>query len=246
MIGAPDQDGPRIRRLDLALVFDRDRSRRPSGRRLLAELWSLPTCRLAPPAPASLPHGGARPVLVVPAFLTGDAITRGLRRCLDSYGFRTFGWGLGVNIGPTPRLLAGLDARVRQLSREHGPIAVIGVSLGGLLARDAAHNHPAEISHVVTVASPISLPTASPLEPLVRLFARRYSPDLQLARLRLPLPMPSTMIFSRRDGIVAWDSCFLHEPLAQIVEVDGAHLMLATAPATLQAIVMRLAGPQRR
>jgi hypothetical protein len=227
--------------LDISLVFDRDHARRPPVRRLLAEGLAYLFVHETPPAPESLPNGRGRPVLVIPAFLTGDGFTADLRRFLTTCGFQAFPWGLGVNWGPTPRLVRGLGQRARELHRAHGPIALVGISLGGVLARDLAYDHPTEISHVVTLASPFRLPTASSVEPLVRLFAPRYSPDLRPDRLLTALPVPSTMLFTRADGVVAWDSCFVREAGAEVIEVSGAHLTLPSNPAAMRAIVRRLA-----
>jgi hypothetical protein len=109
--------------------------------------------------------------------LTTDAVTRPLRDFLARCGYRALGWELGVNWGlvnwgPTPRLLAGRRARLCELNRLAGaPVSVIGVSLGGILAR----------------GEPCRLPTASTLEPLLGLVAWSYSAALDLARFATPL-----------------------------------------------------------
>jgi len=126
------------------------------------------------------------PVLVVPAFLTGDRRMLDLRQFLDRCGFRTFGWELGVNWGPTPRLLDGLARRFDRLQREEGPLALIGVSLGGLLARNLAYERPDCVRHVVTIVSPFRLPTATTLGPLAT--ARRSSPNACCHHCRCPRP----------------------------------------------------------
>ena len=180
-------------------------------------------------------------MLVIPAFLTGDAFTAGLRRFLGGCGFRAFGWGLGLNWGPTPRLLEGLEHRLRALNREHGPVALLGISLGGVLARNLACERPQDISHVVTVASPFRLPTASTLEPLVRLCARRYSPAIQPPRLLAPMATPTTIIYTRDDGVVAPESCWTGQDGGTVVQLGGAHLTLASNPDALRAIVRRFA-----
>ena len=180
-------------------------------------------------------------MLVIPAFLTGDAFTAGLRRFLGGCGLHGFGWGLGLNWGPTPRLLEGLDRRLSVIRREHGPVALIGFSLGGVLARNLACERPQDISHVVTVASPFRLPTASTLEPLVRLCARRYSQDVRPERLLGPMTTPTTMIYTRDDGVVAPESCWTEQDGGAVVQLGGAHLTLASNPDTLRAIVRRLA-----
>src|SRR5215471_14262428 len=97
----------------LSQAFDRTgRVRRPPYRLLLREAFArlmyfprLPDCE-------GLPHGQGRVVLVIPGFLTTDLVTRGLRRFLQRCGYQPFGWGLGINWGPTPRLSAALRQRL--------------------------------------------------------------------------------------------------------------------------------------
>ena len=227
--------------LDLKAVLDAAPARRPPHRLLLAEAWSLAAYRPPPPPASTLPRGSGQRVLVIPAFVCGDGFTRDLRRFLDRCGFRTCGWGLGVNWGPTPRILAGLEQRLDGLAAD-GPVAVVGVSLGGILARNLAYDRPGSISHVVTVASPVLLPAAMTIGPLIRLCARRYSADVDLARLRQPLPMPSTMIATRTDGIVDPGSCWTEGAGGQVAHVDGPHLAICRNPDVLRAIVAALAG----
>src|SRR5262245_24245278 len=113
---------------------------RPPFSALVHEFWSLASYRPEEPEPADLPNGQGQPVLVVPAFITGDSYTKRLRRFLNRCGFRAYGWKLGTNWGPTPAILAGLDRRVDEVIRLAGaPINLIGISLGGLLARELAH-----------------------------------------------------------------------------------------------------------
>lgn len=228
--------------LDLTAVLDWNPMRRPPYWRLVGEFRSLLSNRPMSPAPDSLPNGRGRPILVIPALFTGDRFTLDLRQFLQRCGFRTFGWELGTNWGPTRHLLDGVARRVDALYRDHGPLALIGVSLGGLFARDLAYERPGQIRHVVTIASPFRLPTATTLGPLIRVCARSYSPEIQTERLQSPLPVPSTMILTRDDGIVAWDSCGVEEPDGEIFELDGAHLTLGSNPAARRIIVERLAG----
>jgi hypothetical protein len=229
---------------DPGAIFDRTGTiQRPPVQRLLHEGWSYVAYRPAPPDPAELPDGKNLVVLLVPAFLTNDSFTAPLRAYLRRCGFRPFGWQLGVNWGPTPQLLAGLRQRLTTLCREQGgPIGVIGLSLGGLLARDLAHDRPGDIRHIVTLASPSRLPTASSAELLVRVCMHRYSPDLQLARLAQPLPVPTTTIYTRDDGIVASESCRGSGANEVVLEVGGSHTTIGRNPEALRLIVQRLAG----
>ncbi len=225
-------------------IFDRtDVVRRPPYHRLWRETWSLLFDHPAAPDPADLPRGGGRVVLVVPPFLTTDIVTRSLRQFLGRCGYRALGWGLGVNWGPTRHALDGLRRRLRELrALEGGPISLIGVSLGGLLVRDLAYDSPGDIRHVITLASPFRLPTASTIEPLVRLCAPFYAPDIDRARLSLPLPVPATAIFTREDGLVAWESCRSDEAGCDSIEVSGPHMTTGRDPDVLRIIARRLAG----
>ena len=225
--------------LDPATLLDLAPMRRPPHRLLAAEAWSVVAYRPAPPRISSLPRGNGQAVLVIPAFLCGDAFARPLRSMLDQCGFRAFGWGLGVNWGPTPRILDGLARRLDALAT-HGPVALVGISMGGVLARNLAYDRPGSISHVVTVASPVRLPATTSIGPLIRLCAPRYSRDVDVARLRLPLPVPSTMICTRDDGIVDPASCWTVG--GRVIHVDGPHVTICRNPDALRAIVTALAG----
>ena len=59
-----------------------------------------------------------------------------------------------------------------------------------------------------------------------------------------PIGVPSTAVYSRRDGIVSWQACIEPETeLHQNVEVRCAHLGFGVDPATLWLIADRLAVP---
>ena len=59
-------------------------------------------------------------------------------RTLDRLGHTTYGWDLGRNLGPTPEILDGIVERIDELHQKHGPIDVVGWSLGGIFARELA------------------------------------------------------------------------------------------------------------
>ena len=223
-------------------AFDRSgHLTRPPYRRLAAEAWAQFSYRPSLPEAGPLPDGKGHVALVVPAFATTDTITRSLRDFLTRCGYRALGWELGVNWGPTPGILASLRRRLDAcLELEGGPVSVVGLSLGGLLARDLAHDRPDEIAHVVTIVSPFRLPTACHLEPLFHLCALFYSDDFQADRLAHPLPMPSTAIYSRDDGVVAWESCRSEEPLGACFETTGAHSTIWRKPEVMALIARRL------
>ena len=61
----------------------------------------------------------------------------------------------------------------------------------------------------------------------------------------MPDDVPSTSIFSRSDGVVAWRASLQPDgPLAENVEVVGSHLGLGVHAPVLYAIADRLAQPE--
>ena len=57
--------------------------------------------------------------------------------------------------------------------------------------------------------------------------------------------MPTTSIFSRTDGICAWQAYLNAEgPLIENIEIDGSHCGLGHHPAVVYAIADRLAQPE--
>lgn len=224
-------------------VFDRSgRVFRPPRRWLIREFASIVTAHGPWAEPVRVDPARGETVLVIPPFLTPDLLMAPFRGALAQCGHRAEGWGLGPNFGPTPRLLAGLRRKLQAMAdRRGGPVAVIGVSLGGLMARDLAHDLPDHIRQVITIASPFRLPTAANIEPLFHLVAHRYVDGFDFPRLQRPLAMPSLAIYSREDGIVSWESCVSDEPLGANVEVSGRHMVICQYPEVIRAVTERLA-----
>jgi pimeloyl-ACP methyl ester carboxylesterase len=226
----------------LSEAFDRTgRVRRPPNRRLLREAYAGLTYRTPSSDCGGLPHGRNRVVLVIPGFLTTDALTKRLRDFLARCGYQPFGWELGVNWGPTPRLTAALRERLvalRALANDR--VSVVGVSLGGVMARDLAYDHADDVRDVVMLASPYNLPTASTITPIFRLAACFYDPAIDIDRLASPLPMRSTAVFTRDDGLVAWESCRRDEENSCSVEVSGPHLTICRDPDVFRAVAVAL------
>ena len=232
---------PARRGVDVARLVGGNPAQRPPYRLLLSEAWSFAAYRPGWPDMAALPDGRGQRVLIIPAFLGTDIMSAGLSAFLRQCGFQPYRWGMGVNWGPTPRILDGLLRRLDLLARD-GPVALVGISMGGVLARNLAYDRPAAVSHVVSICSPFRLPAPTTVGPLVRLCAPHYCGTAELDRLQQPLPVPSTMICSRDDGIVAPGHCWTDQPGAQVVEVSGSHLSICRNPAVLRAVVQGLTG----
>jgi pimeloyl-ACP methyl ester carboxylesterase len=195
-----------------------------------------------------VPLGDGHPVLVLPAFLCSDLMSRNLRDWLTALGYAVEGWGAGVNIGPTRSAVAAADRSLRRITQESGRKAtLVGVSLGGVLGRAMANAYPHLVRRVITVCSPFRLPTASPLEPFYRVLAPLHGGmDMLLGRLTQPPPVPTTAIYCPRDGVVAWRSCVdAPGPGRENISIEGAHhTTMLTHPKTLRVIAERLALPE--
>jgi len=193
--------------------------------------------------------GDGHPVLVLPGLLAGDFSTAPLRRFLRELCYDAHGWGLGVNIGPNAALRVKLDGLLHRLRERHGRrVSLVGWSLGGIYARELARAYPDDVRLVITLASPfrdISASHAARILP-IRPNGRRLKEAHELrAALRRPLPVPTTSIYSRSDGIVAWRSC-LEESGSQreSVEVACSHTGMGFHPDALRVIADRLAQPE--
>jgi len=69
--------------------------------------------------------------------------------------------------------------------------------------------------------------------------------DEALATRAAPLSVPTTCIYSRNDGIVAWECCLSDPaPLTENVEVTASHLGYGHEMHTLRVICDRLAQPE--
>jgi hypothetical protein len=211
-------------------------------REFLALFGSARVSMLREPEPAfgGSPSRGA--VLAVPPLFCGDWQTRIIRAALCRAGYAAFGWGLGADWGPTPRLMDGLEARLLALSAEHGPVNLVGLSMGGLFCRWLAFRHPACVRQVITVCSPFRSPLDSfwlPLRPALRVWP---VPGLTgiAETLDRPLPVPCTCLYSRRDGIVAWRSCFDPSRPGDSFEIAGSHVTIGNDPSVTAIVLERL------
>jgi pimeloyl-ACP methyl ester carboxylesterase len=199
-----------------------------------------------------LPVGDGHPVLVLPGLLADDGSTWTLRRILRDLGYRVHGWRLGRNIGPTAATIIGLQDRLRDLQSRYGAaVSVIGWSLGGIYARNLARDNPSAVRQVITLGSPIHL--AHERQSRAGRAFDRYA-HLHVVPRELPLesgvgalPVPATSIYSRYDGIVAWQAC-LDSPsaTAENIAVVGSHFGLGHHPAVIWAVADRLAQPLGR
>src|SRR3954451_14652269 len=105
---------------------------------------------------------GAGTVIVLPGRGVNDASTVPLRSYLRALGYRVHGWGIGITTGDVPRLSTKLVPLLeRTAAGAHGPVALVGQSMGGTVARELAREHPDLVAHLVTLGTPLFPPHSS-------------------------------------------------------------------------------------
>jgi hypothetical protein len=228
--------------------------RSPSAGLYLTEpvrgLASLAVLPLAAPWLAAAPRGDGHGVLVLPGLLASDLSTALLRRFLRWLGYDVRGWDLGRNLGPTDAVLDGLPLTLAGLAERTGrPVSVLGWSLGGIYARELARKNPGQVRGVITLGSPFALthPRQSRADGAYRRRGYLHAGGGRVPtrhQVAQPISVPSTAVYSRRDGIVSWQACVEPETAVhENVEVRCGHLGFGTDPATLWLIADRLAAP---
>jgi len=226
-----------------------DPTRPPSRELLLLELraiWELTAFFASYPMLRMAARGDGHPVLVLPGLAASDLSTRPLRRYLSDQGWSAHGWKLGQNHGPRPGAEERMQQRLAELfARHERKVSVIGWSLGGIFARELARRFPADVRQVITLASPFRAPSASSVARFYRRGRRNGTRPEPRAPLGAPLSVPSSSLYSRSDGVVAWRSCLQDEgPLAENIEVRSSHCGMGHHPGALLVIADRLAQPE--
>ncbi len=221
----------------------------PSRWALLQEsrfFWDIAQSAARFPQLAFQPRGAGDPVVVLPGFSAGDASTAPLRLFLGLLGHDVRGWGLGTNSGDVPALLPRVIAETERCAVATGTrVRLVGWSLGGYLAREVARERPDLVERVVTLGSPI---VGGPKYTAAAHAYQLRGVDLdaleaQIAeREKTPLQTPVTAIYSKRDGVVAWQACIdRHNADVEHVEVFSSHVGLGFHAGVYALIAQRLA-----
>lgn len=197
-------------------------------------------------------YGDGHPVLVLPGLAASDSSTFALRQFLQLRGWRPYKWHLGRNVGPTAAVRAELPVAVQRIARRNrSKVSIIGWSLGGIYARELAHRFPDSVRQVITLASPYRLqnPSQSRADSIYAKYRHLHAEDEEqtttTGRSAYPLPVPATSIYSREDGIVAWQHCVEPpRPTSENIRVRSGHLSIGFDPYVFYTIADRLAQPE--
>jgi len=182
--------------------------------------------------------------MVIPGFLANDRTTLGLQRALADGGYRVTGWGLGLNTGVQADTLDRVLDRVERFDGGR-PVVLVGWSLGGIYAREAAKRRPELVSKVITLGSPFSGDRRSNnVWRLYELVAGHPvdDPPIVTDTAEKP-PVPTLAIWSRRDGIVAPAAARGEEGERDAeLELDSSHMGFAVSARSYPRIVEAVRG----
>jgi pimeloyl-ACP methyl ester carboxylesterase len=238
---------PRTRQLLHRMPTTSTEIRPPSPWLLLLEArapWEYAATLAAMPWLNRLPPGDGHPVIVYPGLGASEQSTQPLRNFLAQRGHAVYDWGLGTN-RPRAGLMEECRHRLQAVAERHGrKVSLVGWSLGGVYARELAKQLEAQTRCVVTLGSPFAGHVrATNVARAYELFGGaplRDDPE-RAERLRRAPAVPTTSIYSRSDGVVAWQ-CSLneHAPHTENIEIHASHLGLGVNPLALYAVADRL------
>jgi pimeloyl-ACP methyl ester carboxylesterase len=226
------------------------RLRPPGLGLLLAEvrgIFEFNASLLLSPLLMRAPKGDGHPVLTLPGFLASDLSMAPMRRYLKELGYDTYAWRMGRNIGGVSRMRAALRDRLVEIHSATGrKVSIVGWSLGGVYARDLALQAPDMVRYVMTLGSPFAGDVrATNATRLYEALSGEVVEDNSELRRSIAgdLPVPTTSIYSRADGVVNWQTCLLRpSDTAENIEVYlASHVGLGVNAAALWAVADRLA-----
>ncbi|MBI3369074.1 MAG: alpha/beta hydrolase [Burkholderiales bacterium] len=229
-------------------AIDPDTLQAPNALLMMLEArapWEYAALLASSPWLKQLPKGDGHPVIVFPGLGATDFTTLPLRNFLQSLGYVPYPWRQGFNFGPRNGVLESCRAHLTQVAERHREkVSLIGWSLGGVYARELAKEQPANVRCVITLGSPFTgHPRATNAWRFYQFVSgQRVERDTELiAQLAVSPEVPTTSIYSKTDGVVAWQ-CSINpdEPHTENIEVHASHVGMGMNPLALYAIADRL------
>lgn len=207
-------------------------------------LWlELGRLALAAPLRSHLPKGTAT-VFLIPGWMAPEISMGPLRQFLRSLGYDARHWGLGTNTGNPMHHRERMMQIVSRTAVQQGRrVALVGWSLGGVIARETARRVPEHISGIVTYGTPVVG------GPTYTIAAKAWDPE-QCERIACflreldrhsPIQVPIAAIFTRSDEIVSWPACIDRaSPKATHFEVHSPHIAMGFDPAVWGTVARQL------
>jgi pimeloyl-ACP methyl ester carboxylesterase len=209
--------------------------------------WEFGAVLPAWPVLQRAPGGDGHGVIVFPGLGANDASTVPLRRYLGSLGYDAAGWNQGFNFGPRAGVLGAARRQLEEtFARSGRKVSLIGWSLGGVYARELAKLLPHMVRSVITLGTPFAGPPRSTNAWRIYEFTSGRAIDQDAQQYDLPAapPVPTTSVYSRSDGIVAWQGSIQApsraNPDTENVEVVASHVGLGLNPSAWWVVADRL------
>jgi pimeloyl-ACP methyl ester carboxylesterase len=230
---------------------DRATTLRPPGLLRLAlegrAPWEFAALLAAAPWLRQLPEGDGHSVIVFPGLGVSDFTTVPMRNFLRDQGYEPHPWRQGFNFGPRDGVLEACVDQLKSLRERSGKaVSLIGWSLGGIYARELAKMHPEDVRCVITLGSPFTgHPRATNAWRFFEFVSGLDSHDPEVMEdVRQPPPVPTTSVYSRSDGVVAWQCSVNPElPHTENIEIQASHIGMGLNPLTMYLIADRLRQP---
>lgn len=216
----------------------------------LRAFWEFGAVLPAWPALQKAPAGDGHAVIVFPGLAANDTSTFPLRKYLQSLGYEVSGWQQGNNFGPRAGVLSAIKNRLQEAHIASGrKVSLVGWSLGGVYAREIAKELPDLVRCVITLGTPFSGPPRSTnawrLYEMVS--GRKIEREVENFELHKAPPVPTTSVYSKTDGIVAWqgsiqsDEPDLGHAQTENIEVLASHFGIGLNPSAWWTVADRLA-----
>jgi triacylglycerol lipase len=191
-----------------------------------------------------VPSGDAKPLVLIPGFMSGDWSSAPLVQWLRRVGYRPAVTGIDLNTRCPRALAEWLGSPVERIARASGQkVVLLGHSKGGYIARTIAHARPDVVSHVIAIGSPYrdALDANWYVRSMVevtkawnRVLHQSDRTELECYGPRCPCgwgqqvqqPLPNgvgySAIYTCTDGVARWTHC--PDPDGkQNFEVSGSH-----------------------
>ncbi len=210
--------------------------------------WEFGALLPAWPLLAKAPRGDGHAVMVFPGLSANDASTVPLRQYLQSLNYNAWGWEQGFNFGPRAGVLDEAKSNlVRTFESIGSKVSLIGWSLGGVYARELAKEMPDMVRSVITLGTPFAGSHKATNAWRVYQLTSGHDIERVSGSYNLPAapPVPTTSIYSRTDGVVAWQASIQKpsaaNPRTENIEVLASHIGLGFNPSAWWAVADRLA-----
>ena len=208
-------------------------------------------------------RGNGDAVIVIPGFLGSDTYLMEMYNWLRRIGYTPYYSRIGRNAECPDVLRERLFATIEEAHLETGnKVRLIGHSLGGLLARSAAHERPDQVAQVISLAAPFNDIRVHPMVLAAAGFVRDrirgqrtssvnedkpscYTGDCTCGfasslREDFPKSVARAAIYTETDGVVDWQSCIEEEDELN-TKVSGTHSGLAFNPQVYRRVAQLLA-----